>query len=81
MKDRTISLKPDLFNLQKSPYEQIKDILSTEKRTTQSICAKKTKVATSTARNNLNKLVADGVARDLGNFVINGKQTRVYEIV
>ena len=70
----------DLFNLQQPIREIILNHIRTEKRTTQSIAAKKCKCSVYGARQNLDRLVSEGLVKDLGLHSVNSRKMRVYEI-
>lgn len=71
----------DLFNLQPSLRETILAQLKKDGRTTQSITAKKCKCSLYGARSNLERLVSDGLAKDLGVHTVNSRNCKVYEAI
>lgn len=71
---------PDFTNLQPQVKTLILEHLKKDKRSSAHIMAKKCKCSQSTAKRNLELLVSEGNAKDLGFFKHGGNRIRVYEI-
>lgn len=70
----------DLFHLKPTLKQTILEQIRKDKRTTSTITSKKCKCSLYAAKTNLERLVDEGMIKDLGVHMINNRINRVFEI-
>lgn len=82
MKRKTINQDyiEELFRPRQSNRELIYEYIKKHKRVTQALIAQELNIGSATAYKHLTRLTKEGKIKDLGKFIVHGREVRIYEL-